>query len=103
MMFRNEDVVQLCTSRADLKNALEDIVYNGYAIWTQDEYQLIGTSVRCKFVFEYKDADKNPVKLEFINLWVRTYSNTVYIDGKAYDIDLLLNEFGGVWFSILFD
>lgn len=103
MMFRNEDIVQLCTSRADLKNALEDIVYNGYAIWTQDEYQLIGTSIRCKFVFEYKDADENPIKIEFINLWARTYSNTIYLDGKAYDIDLLFKEFGGVWFSILFD
>lgn len=100
-MVRSEDVTKFCTSKADFKYALEDMAYNGYAIWMQDDYQCTGTAIRCKFVFEYENADGEPVKLEFTNLWVKKYSSTIYIDGKAYDIDLLCNEFGGVWFSVL--
>lgn len=103
MISRSERVSSYCTSKTDLKSAIEDMAYFGYAIHMENDNQMTATAIGCRFVFEYDNADGETVKIIFKNLWIMDYSSIIYIDGHRYDTDLLLNEFGGVHFSILHD
>jgi len=102
-MSRSSKCEEFCTSKADLKSALEMMCYYGFAekITNNDVTSAVARS-DMTFIFEYLDADKESVKMTFSHLWIREYSDTLTIDGSKYSAELLLNEFGGVWFSLLY-